>query len=144
MGTRTRVVSILVLSAVSAGPAMANHFGNPEVGTMLNIDSGPNPTSREIRALNPRANVMRPFGSVKRRTLSAMQGKVVIGADGLTLGRIVSVDPTLETITLLTPNGARLWFPAADFADDPFSVRTHVWTLAQIQPPTQGQLAYNR
>ena len=49
---KTTLLSLLLLStAVSATPAFANYFANPQLGINLNIGSAPNPKPADIRVI---------------------------------------------------------------------------------------------
>lgn len=141
MRMRTAMMPLLLLSAVCTGPAFANYFSDPRTGTMLNIGSAPNPTASDIQATQ---QDRMGFPDVRLQSLYSMQGKAAFGAHGQRLGEIVSVNPKLETVTLATRYGARLWFPAADFAVSPYGVHTDMWRLANNGRIVSTTLALNR
>lgn len=80
------------MSAAFTAPASANWFFRPEAGVSLNVGSAPNPSPADLRALYgpTRYGVYR--ARISADVLSDMEGKMVYGENGESLGVIATVD----------------------------------------------------
>ena len=129
------IASLLLMTAALAAPASANYFSNAKTNTGLAIGSAKNPTPEMLRAIGDSKHGATIMGSKEDADLlensstysdsstyepqvsmnqtvtftntkfAAMEGKIVIGAHGARLGRVLAVDHTNRLVQVQTPGG---------------------------------------
>ena len=145
MKTKTAVISLIVLSAVSFTPAYANWFSNPRAGFNLNVGSAPNPTPGDVRAIGDSAYrpAYRPApvgqDEFVAPDLLAWEGRTVLGSRGERLGYILTVDERSRVVALQTRGGPVVSMPAFLLVDRGSSIVAPTTSMQDIRDMARVQ-----
>ena len=148
------MLSLLLLSAVCAGPAYANYFSDSRSNTQLNVGSAPSPTPEQLRIIGDSALAPPAPRSYRARgvsppryseafvgvpTLTTMEGRAVFGTRGAQLGYVLAVNDVRGQVELQTPMGVAVAMPASLIGDEgtrlvaPTVSRADVMAMARQQ-----------
>jgi hypothetical protein len=140
MTTTTKLLSLMLASAVLTAPAItpafANWFSRPEANVNLNPGSAPSPTPEQLRAIGDSDYVPGPryrhVEELPPPDISYLEGRTVFGTNGGRLGYILAADNDAQMIELQTRNGIGVAMPVDLIVDNGTRVTAPTLSRADV------------